>query len=639
MPRKNNRNNITRLSAAAIAILATGCTSHSTRVSPAVNLKGERIVVPRPVSVAERKALADKEYSNGNLLSSAQQLAICTGMGDKSRSTELKLASCYQQVNEPELAANQLLSAISVHKDSSSLRAAYVDALLRLGDFQDAGAMCRAMIPSLSSLTQPDKLIVGRGIVLSGDPSGLDRVLMSLGPTPESLQLRAQAMMLQGDASEAVKVLRQLLAGNDNGVWTTYLFAGALQMTGDFRRALKYYSRATTMRDCPVDAYAEAALLDLKMGQASDAEALIKRAPQSADNDPAMWLARSTDASEHHNSALAELSRGYMYYHSGDPWHAESIWKTAIKSAHGKQTRALYTAIFDSAFARHARNTALTYVNEAVNRWPANTRLLKDQAEIWLSLNNAAGAERVARRLRTMVSTSARGPVDELICRAALDAGDGREVQRAAHRDEVEEPASALPYLHYGEYESQNTNQLATGQSLLKIYQAAAAADGTNPQAWVHMGELKATDGNIEGAILDFLKALNLDTRINGGDVCAQLSALYSRMGMSREAHYQMGLYTWQHHLVDKWQSRMKLMRTGSGSAADWMKLGGQALNRHNNWVALCAFQRVLRIHPNSVSAWASLAAVWRRLGQFNYALGAMQRAFQLTNTSRTAKR
>ncbi len=621
-----------------LSVLLAGCTSHSANPTEAQPVHRASTVLPQPTTIADRKLVANEEYRKGNLFSCAQQLAICTGMGDKSASTEIKLAACYQQLGERELAANQLLSALPSNKNSISLRTAYINALLTLGDFQDANAVASTLLPSLASLQAPDRLLLARAFVLSANPSSANRVLTTVGTTAQALQLKAQAMILSGASADAVAVLSGLTSDGDSGVWTTYLLAGALQLAGKRAPALKCYLRAVALSDCPADAFAQAALLELGNRNVSGADASLRAAPLDADDDPAIWLARTGVALQRHDASLVALTRGYLYYHSGDPWRAEKVWRAAIHAAHGAQARALYTAVFDSAFARHAANTAMTYVNDAGKRWPNDTRILKDQAEILLSLNSAATAERIARHLRTLVPAIQVGPVDELICRAALDAGDGKELQRAAARDEAEQPTSALPYLHLAEYDSQNASTATGANSALQIYENAAKVDNTNAQVWAHIGQLQAASGDTKGAIVSLLKAVNLDPRVNGGDVNAQLSALYSRLGMTHEAHYEDGIYQWQHSLVDKWQVRMKLMRTGVGTVQQWMQLGGLALNRHDNWVALCAFQRLVQIQPGSAPAWAALAAVWRRLGQFNYALGAMQKCATLQATARAPK-
>ncbi len=621
-----------------LSVLLAGCTSHSANPTEAQPVHRASTVLPQPTTIADRKLVANEEYRKGNLFSCAQQLAICTGMGDKSASTEIKLAACYQQLGERELAANQLLSALPSNKNSISLRTAYINALLTLGDFQDANAVASTLLPSLASLQAPDRLLLARAFVLSANPSSANRVLTTVGTTAQALQLKAQAMILSGASADAVAVLSGLTSDGDSGVWTTYLLAGALQLAGKRAPALKCYLRAVALSDCPADAFAQAALLELGNRNVSGADASLRAAPLDADDDPAIWLARTGVALQRHDASLVALTRGYLYYHSGDPWRAEKVWRAAIHAAHGAQARALYTAVFDSAFARHAANTAMTYVNDAGKRWPNDTRILKDQAEILLSLNSAATAERIARHLRTLVPAIQVGPVDELICRAALDAGDGKELQRAAARDEAEQPTSALPYLHLAEYDSQNASTATGANSALQIYENAAKVDNTNAQVWAHIGQLQAASGDTKGAIVSLLKAVNLDPRVNGGDVNAQLSALYSRLGMTHEAHYEDGIYQWQHSLVDKWQVRMKLMRTGVGTVQQWMQLGGLALNRHDNWVALCAFQRLVQIQPGSAPAWAALAAVWRRLGQFNYALGAMQKCATLQATAGAPK-
>jgi tetratricopeptide (TPR) repeat protein len=133
-------------------------------------------------------------------------------------------------------------------------------------------------------------------------------------------------------------------------------------------------------------------------------------------------------------------------------------------------------------------------------------------------------------------------------------------------------------------------------------------------------------------AIPELLHALTLSPRVMDGTPSVLLLQLYQRNGSTLESQFEAQWYRRMRSLKDTWPTLLKTMRQPySASAADWKALGETALRRHENWIALCAFTRRVRLAKTDSNAWQELAMAQKRFGWFDEALDSMIRAHALS--------
>ena len=130
------------------------------------------------------------------------------------------------------------------------------------------------------------------------------------------------------------------------------------------------------------------------------------------------------------------------------------------------------------------------------------------------------------------------------------------------------------------------------------------------------------------------LHALTLGPRVLDGAPNAQLAQLYRQQGLGSESQFQESQFQRLRKLKEGWPSLLKVLRQDR-PLQDWTALGEMALDRHETWIALCAFRRCTRLAPQDPATWRHLAAAEKRAGRFEESLFAMRRADLLSRKTR----
>jgi len=221
----------------------------------------------------------------------------------------------------------------------------------------------------------------------------------------------------------------------------------------------------------------------------------------------------------------------------------------------------------------------------------------------------------------------------ELLSRIALDSNKGDLLKQNVDRDRSLAPNDPMPLLHQAEWQGQQGRDAANLERTLTLYQVASDLAPKSAEAAAHAGLVLADLKRGPEAISTLLHALTLYPRVLDGAASVQLAQLYRRDGRAAESQFETTWYEKVRGLKESWPTLLKAMRqiNPQPSVGDWKALGELALRRHENWIALCAFTRRLRLTPRDPLAWEKLAATQKRFGWFDEALASMTRANALS--------
>jgi Flp pilus assembly protein TadD len=171
--------------------------------------------------------------------------------------------------------------------------------------------------------------------------------------------------------------------------------------------------------------------------------------------------------------------------------------------------------------------------------------------------------------------------------------------------------------------------QPANLKDALAAYTTATTKAPGDPEAWASRGSLEAELGQKDAASASLYQALSLWPRVQDGTPHLKLISLLNAADPAGLRAFHTAEYKRLRALKDGWPTALKLLRS-SGTAKQWLEFGQLALERHENWIALCAFQQALKLAPSNASAYRGLAAARWRSGWFIAALDATLRANKL---------
>jgi tetratricopeptide (TPR) repeat protein len=550
-----------------------------------------------------------------------QQLEVARALGDGDPRTPMTAARLYDELGEAGAAEETLRDVVTPEAAAERSRL-----LLDQGFFGEA-AKALAKAPAPSDPLSRRRLT--RTLLLAGRV-GRAAHIFPRDPVddPDWLALRGWQRILAGKPSEAVGDLKRALASAPKDGWNGYLLGQAYESAGDSSKAIYTWMAASRMPSAPPRAAINAARLMVREGLWKNADAALARVETESKEDPLFWEVRAQVSGHLYHPLQAVLDRGRSLFHSGDPWAAESLYRRSIRQyASSPNVQDVWAALVRSAEERNDSRAALTYASDACAKWPKEPFFLRRRAELLLEENSYAEAREMSNRLEA-VSAPSDPEVADLKCRLALESGDPA-FEAAATAYAASAPQEPSPLLLLGEWRHERGPQGGGPENELEAYREAVRRAPNNPEAHARLGGLLAELRRKDDAIRELLQALSLSPRVMDGVPDIQLARMYRLTGRKPEAEFHERRYAALRRSKDDWLNLLRVMR-GTGTAADWRRLGDAALERKESWIGLCAFVRLTRLTPLEPSAWRGLAAAQRRLGRFEEALSAMLRAEKL---------
>ncbi|HZT42869.1 MAG TPA: tetratricopeptide repeat protein [Chthonomonadaceae bacterium] len=608
-----------------IGVALAGCTPPSApAVRPASSPSSLRAA---PHSIPERLTLSDQQERAGETFAAIEQIEAARILGEKEEGVDLRLARLYDSIGEYEQAAAVLGQAAARPGASSDVRVAWSQALFKLGDFPGADRALQPLLSHWDRLPDETRRTIVRTLLLADDLRAA-RPLLSLSPQPEWLALKGTAALLDGQPAEAVHTLIQTVKADPNDGWNRYLLGWAFSAAGNKQGALTTWQAAAALPDAPGSAAIGAARILAEEGRADDAERLLKQVRKEDTETPAYWQAWNRIAQDRKQPVQEALTRGYAAFYGGDPWQAERVWQQILPQAQTDDAKELYAAIHNSAFRRHDMDVAARFADAAAARWPKDPYFLKRRAEVLLGQNRLSEALAVGNRLKRITPPDQQAEVAELLARIALDSGKPDVLQQNAQECKSLKPTDPDPVLHLAEWQAQEGRSPENLERTLALYREAAAIDPQNAEAQARAGLVLVDLKRPDEAILLLLHALTLTPRVLDGTPNAQLAMLYRQRGQMPESQFETAQYERLHRLKDDWPSLLKLLRS-DGPLSAWNTLGRTALDRHETWIALCAYVRCTQKAPQDAKCWFGLAAAQKRSGWFEETLHSVQRGQQ----------
>jgi tetratricopeptide (TPR) repeat protein len=503
---------------------------------------------------------------------------------------------------------------------------------LKLGDFQKSVEALRPLQTRFSSLDADAQQTIVRAFLLAGDPDSAARLLNEPGAisAADHQALLGLKDLVAAKPAQAVSELQRVLAINPSDAWAGYLLGKARLAAGEDTRAMTAWSEVVKAQSPPPQAVIGLAALMAHAGSADAADAMLDRV-QGADRKlPAYWEAAALIARQRKHATMEKIASGYASYNAGDPWQAESIWRAALNNASDDLAREIYSALSNSAFRRADAEAALQYAGEAARRWSNDPEALRQYAETLLAQSQLKEAIAAAQHFQAIAPANRQAQAAELLSRIALDAVKPDLLQSSARQDRTLAPSDPMPLLHLAEWQGQQGRDPANLEKTLALYQDARTIAPDNAEAAARAGVILADLKRNTEAISTLLHALTLNPRVMDGTPNALLLQLYQRSEETREGRFEAQWYQRVRALKETWPTLLKTMRQPNASSSDWKALGEMALRRHENWIALCAFTRRVKLAPSDPVARAELAMAQKRLGWFDEALESMIKAHSL---------
>lgn len=536
-----------------------------------------------------------------------------------------RIAQAWDTLGEPEQAIAVLRAA---DKTNPITLANLLSLTLKVGDFQAAGELARK-IASTGQLTEQilDDVGLALGFV---DPLTLDASLARLKPSNQIARLRGVATLASGNPRLAVNWLRQATTDTTATAETWYLLGIAHRAVGDKSSAQAAFRRASEMSPGSLDATIALAGLDPAAFAILDSKQAMVR------ERPGFWYATAQNARKQGNLVASGIAYGYALYYDGLPLDAEAKWSSLLPLAKDDDRRELFAALFNSAYKRQDSPKAQMWVERALAEFKDDMWFRKRRAEVLIQQNRLQEATRqmvdiVPSRDATQGAVS-EAELSDLKCRILLDSGDQRGFQTALETYLKVAPDAGIPYLMRGEAALAGGRQVANLKDALSAYKAATLKAPTDPEAWASRGTVEAELGLRDEAANSLYQALSLWPRVQDGTPHLKLVSL---LGSSPETKglrdFHANEYRRLRTLKDGWPTSLKLLRS-SGTGKQWLTFGRAALDRHENWYALCAFQQATKLLPKDPVALRGLASARWRNGWYIAALDATLRANRLND-------
>jgi tetratricopeptide (TPR) repeat protein len=350
---------------------------------------------------------------------------------------------------------------------------------------------------------------------------------------------------------------------------------------------------------------------------------------------PGYWRVVSKDRLAQRQTTAAGIAKGYAQFYDGLPLAAEQTWTTNLGKVTGPDRRELFAALFNSAYKRQDSLLAQKWVDRALLEFPADMWFRKRRVEVLVQQNRLKDAvqqlESVRPADKSGQGTVSQAELSDLKCRVLLDSGDVSGFQAAIDAYIKDAPDSEFPYLMRGEAILAAGRQPANLKDALAAYTTATTKAPTDPEAWASRGSLEAELGQNETASTSLYQALSLWPRVQDGTPHLKLISLLSAADPAGLRAFHTAEYKRLRALKDGWPTALKLLRAaGTGTGQQWLDFGRLALDRHENWIALCAFQQAVKMLPSDPAGYRGLAAARWRSGWFIAALDATLRANQL---------
>lgn len=582
-----------------------------------------------PRAVEPRLDLAAQYAGAGNSSAAIEQLEAARALGHEDELLVTRLADLYRAGGELE-EASEVLAAAARRHPTPTLRAALSKAYLDLGRLGEAA---EALETGLSSSATPPELMQRRvqRLLLAGRWEEAGRLTPADATDADWLALKGHVALLTGEAPEAVQALRDAVRQSPRDPWNLYLLGRALQATGQEDATLDAWTAAARLPEAPLSAATEGAVLLAARGKWTEAEALLARVADEGRESPHYWRAQTAIAQHAGRREAEALARGREAYYAGDPWKAEAIYQAAVgpPTLRSADARALFQALIDSAERRFDSRTALAHASQAVSRWPADPSFLRKQAELLLEQDRLAEAQAAANRLQAAAGPEQAAEVTDLQARIALEGGRTAEFQGLAQRGRVVNPRDPNPLMLLAEWEQNAGSGADRLQRALALHRQAVELAPESADAQAGLGSLLSELKLHNEAVSVLHRALTLQPRVLEGVPHVLLSQIHRRQGRSLEAEHHERRYRRLRGLKDAWANQVPLLRR-AGSAREYGALGQTALDRHDPWLALCAFQKATCLMPTDPELWRGLAAAERRLGRLEEAMDAMRRSRSL---------
>jgi tetratricopeptide (TPR) repeat protein len=608
----------------------SGATNSASGNAAPVASPAEAKVRSNPNDLAARQALADDYFRAGESFAGIEQLEAARALGDHNPQHLRDLAQRYDALNEPEAAADLLASSADGTPETAQLLSGIT---LKLGDFARSATALRPLLKSWATLPPAIQQAVVRALLLAGDAEAAAPLLPHSANDADWLGLVGLQATLAGKPAQAADAYTKALTLTPTDTWTAALLGQALLAAGRQDRALAIWSQVAQAQDPPPQALIGLARLQANAGQLDQADALLDHVQGEDHKQPAYWQTVALVAGKRHHDVVQRIALGYAAYNQGDPWRAEAIWQGALAQADDVLARQALAALSNSAARRQNGQVALRYAATAAKRWPQDPECLRQYADMLLEQSQLKEALAVAQRLQSIAPPERQAQAAELLSRIALDSSQPDLLKQNVQRGRELAPADPIPLLRLAEWQGQQGHDTANLERTLALYEEARRIAPDNAEATARAGLILADLKRTDEAIATLLHALSLNPRVLDGAPNALLTQLYAQQGRTWESRFEAQWYQRIRALKDPWPSLLKSLRQEhpAPSSADWKALGEMALRRHENWIALCAFTRYVRLSDAAPAAWRDLAAAQKRFAWFDEALASMRRAHQLS--------
>jgi len=554
----------------------------------------------------------------------AQALAALTATCDPTTDAECtrRIAQAWETLGEPEQAIAVLTSAKT---QDTSILANQLSLTLRMGDFVTSATIARK-IAAMGQLTAPILDDVGLALAYT-DPLTMDASLAQMPTSPQISRLRGVSALAAGNPKAAASWLTQATSNPETDAKTWYLLGVARRASGDPAGAKKAFEQAVAAKDSSLDAA-------IALGANDSAALAMLDAKKSAVREhPGYWRVIAKDRLAQGQTTAAGIAKGYAAFYDGLPLDAEQTWASILEKATGPDRRELFAALFNSAYKRQDSPLAQKWVDRALSEFPDDMWFRKRRAEVLIQQNRLKDAVKQLETISTSdkpgQGTVSQAELSDLKCRVLLDSGSTSEFQAAIETYIKDAPDSEFPYLMRGEAILAAGRQPANLKDALAAYTTATTKAPGDPEAWASRGSLEAELGQKDAASASLYQALSLWPRVQDGTPHLKLISLLNAADPASLRAFHTAEYKRLRALKDGWPTALKLLRA-SGTAKQWLDFGQLALERHENWMALCAFQQALKLAPSNASAYRGLAAARWRSGWFIAALDATLRANRL---------
>ena len=553
----------------------------------------------------------------------AQALAVLTATCDPTTDTECtrRIAQAWETLGEPEQAIAVLTAAKT---QDTSILANQLTLFLRMGDFVNAAAIARNTA-AMGQLTAPILDDVGLALAFT-DPLTMDASLARMPTSPQVFRLRGISALVAGNPKAAASWLTQASANPETDGKTWYILGVARRASGDPAGAKKAFEQAVAAKDSSLDAAIALGAND------SAALAMLDTKKSAVREHPGYWRVVSKDRLANGQSIAAGIAKGYAAFYDGLPLDAEQTWASILLKSTGSDRREIFAALFNSAYKRQDSPLAQKWVDRALLEFPDDMWFRKRRAEVLVQQNRLKDAIKQIETISTAdkpgQGTVSQAELSDLKCRVLLDSGDVSGFQAAIDAYIKDAPDSEFPYLMRGEAILATGRQPANLKDALAAYTTATTKAPTDPEAWASRGALEAELGQNETASTSLYQALSLWPRVQDGTPHLKLISLLSVADPAGLRAFHTAEYKRLRALKDGWPTALKLLRAaGTGTGQQWLDFGRLALDRHENWIALCAFQQAVKMLPSDPAAYRGLAAARWRSGWFIAALDATLRA------------